>query len=66
MMEDGLSTLPICKANRGTLLLSLAWTLLTIAIFVVVLRVWIRRTIRDSISWDDYFIVASLVSVYAA
>ena len=61
-MENESSALPVCKKNRGTLLLRLGWTLQAIAIIVVVLRIWLRRNIRDGISWDDYFIVASLVS----
>lgn len=60
-MENELSALPVCEENRGTLLLWLAWTLQILAIIVVFLRIWLRRKIRDGISWDDYFIVASLI-----
>ncbi|KAL8826988.1 MAG: hypothetical protein Q9191_003461 [Dirinaria sp. TL-2023a] len=60
-MENELSALPACKENRGTVLLWLAWTLQILAIIVVFLRIWLRRKIRDGISWDDYFIVASLI-----
>lgn len=53
---------PQCEENRGVSLLVLSYTLLSIAIIAVVLRVWFRRSLRHGISWDDYFIVASLVS----
>ena len=53
---------PQCEENRGASLLILSYTLVAIAIITVVLRVWFRRSLRHGISWDDYFIVASLVS----
>ena len=55
---------PQCEENRGGPLLILSYTLVSIAIIAVILRVWLRRSLRHGISWDDYFIVASLVSVF--
>ena len=55
---------PQCEENRGGSLLVLSYTLVSIAIITVVLRVWFRRSLRNGISWDDYFIVASLVSSF--
>ena len=52
-----------CNENRGTSLLILSWTLLSLSGVAVVLRIWIRRKLRHGISWDDYFIVASLVGI---
>ena len=55
---------PQCEENRGGSLLVLSYTLLSIAIIAVALRIWFRRSLRHGISWDDYFIVASLVSSF--
>lgn len=56
---------PLCDENRGTSLLVLSYTLLSVAITTVGLRVWFRWGLRNGISWDDYFIVASLVSFFS-
>jgi hypothetical protein len=55
-----------CEEDRGPPLLMLAWTLLAVAIVTVALRIRFRRGLRNVISWDDYFIVASLVSTCAS
>jgi hypothetical protein len=55
-----------CEEDRGPPLLILAWTLLAVAIVTVALRIRFRRGLRNGISWDDYFIVASLVSTCAS
>ena len=60
-MAENLKDLPTCEENRGPSLLVLSWTLTALAIVTVALRVWFRRKLSHGISWDDYFIVASLV-----
>ena len=52
-----------CSDNRGSLLLVLGWTLLAIALATVSLRIYFRLGLRNGISWDDYIIIASLVSL---
>ena len=61
-MAESQPILPVCEDNRGPSLLALAWTLQAIAIITVSLRIWLRSGLRNGISWDDYFIVASLVN----
>jgi len=63
---ETVSARSLCEENRGPSLLILAWTLLAVAIIAVGLRIWFRRGLRNGISWDDYFIVASLVSTSAS
>lgn len=65
-MAESLSALPVCGENRGPSLLGLTWTLQAVAIIAVALRIWLRSGLHKGISWDDYFIVASLVNTYAA
>ena len=60
-MATALNKSPLCKENRGTSLLVLSYTLLSLSVTAVALRIWFRRNLRHGISWDDYFIVASLV-----
>lgn len=62
-MAENPIDLRTCNENRGTSLLILSWTLLSLAIVAVASRIWIRRKLRHGISWDDYFIVASLVGI---
>lgn len=53
-----------CSANRGTLALVVIWTLLSIGIIVVSLRLNVRFRIRHNAGWDDYMTIAALVRVY--
>lgn len=50
-----------CDENKGPLLLSVTWTLQTIAIITVTTRIYFRCGVRNGINADDYTIVASLV-----
>ena len=65
-MAETLFALPICQPNRGPSLLTLAWTLQALAIVAVALRIWLRSGLRNGVSWDDYFMVASLVNIYTS
>ena len=62
-MAESPIDLRTCNRNRGTSLLILSWVLLSLSGVAVVLRIWIRTKLRHGLSWDDYFIVASLVGI---
>ncbi len=48
--------------DDSALLLAISWGFLSIAIIVVALRFYARGILRPLLGWDDYTILASLVS----
>jgi hypothetical protein len=51
-----------CTENRGPMILIISYVLLSIAIVVIGLRLYLRLRLRHGISSDDYTMVASLVN----
>ena len=62
MMMDSSAVRDCCTASKGTITLALTWGLLRIVILVVSLRLHLRLEPHYKIGWDDYIVVASLVS----
>ena len=52
-----------CKESQQTMLLTLSWVLLSLAIIAVSLRLYFRLGLRNGIRGDDYTIIASLVCI---
>ncbi|KAL8695242.1 MAG: hypothetical protein Q9218_000280 [Villophora microphyllina] len=50
-----------CHEERGSLMLAIGWTLLSLAIVTVAMRLYFRSGLRKGITWDDYFILLALV-----
>lgn len=61
-MEIITPTPALCHENHGPLLLGFGWTLLSLAVLTVALRVYFRLAFRNGMHSDDFFVVASLVS----
>ena len=49
------------NVDRGYQRVIALWTLISIAIVAVSLRISIRRCIRKKVTWDDYTILIALV-----
>ena len=62
MMMNSAAVSDYCKANQGTITITLTWGLLCIGILVVGLRLYLRLGPHYKIGRDDYTAVASLVS----
>ena len=56
------STEQFCTEDEGIKGLAITWILLTIALVIVSLRAYLRIGVSKSHWWDDYLVVASLVS----
>jgi hypothetical protein len=61
VMADTTAALSKCNENQQTMLLSLSWVFLSVAIFAVSGRLYFRLGLRNGIRADDYTIIASLV-----
>lgn len=48
-------------AGRGPMIIGILWALTIIAFFVVIARVYVRNKV-GGLSWDDWLMVAALVS----
>lgn len=55
-----------CSDNQGPEILVVSYALLSIAIVVICLRLYLRLGLRHGICSDDYTIVASLVSGHSS
>jgi len=65
-MASTLKVLPTynCSQDQGTKALVVASVLLGIAIVTVTARLYVRISLRRSLGWDDYTIIASSVSTF--
>lgn len=60
-MAESVQIPAACSENQGPMLLAVSYSLLTIAIITVILRLYLRLGLRNGINSDDYTILASLV-----
>ena len=60
-MADSSALYLKCNESQQTMLLTLSWALLSVAIIAVSLRLYFRLGLRNGIRGDDYTIIASLV-----
>ncbi|KAL2058496.1 hypothetical protein ABVK25_001224 [Lepraria finkii] len=60
-MAEPESALAPCSDNNGPMILIVSYVLMSTAIIAVVLRLYLRSSLRHGLSSDDYTIAASLV-----
>lgn len=51
----------LCQESRQSSLLAMEWVFTLIAIFVLSLRLYCRKTFGKGLGWDDYAFVTSAV-----
>lgn len=52
--------------NRGPEILAICGSLVGVALFTVALRIWVRAAMIKHVGWDDYIMVAAMVSAPTA
>lgn len=50
--------------NRGPEILGICGTLVAFALVMVVLRIWVRASMIRHVGWDDYIMIAAMVSIF--
>lgn len=63
-MSEASGPLP-SNDTRGPEIVGVLWALCTISWIIVLLRLYVRTFVRRNLGWDDYTIVAALVSTSA-
>ena len=48
--------------DQGWALLSVCWAFVTVAVATTVVRIWVRIRLTRNIGWDDYCMLAAIVS----
>ena len=49
--------------DRGPMLLAITWTTAAVATMIVILRVYSRTVLQNTMGWDDAAIIAALVGI---
>ena len=49
--------------NKGPMLLGITWTMAAMATTIVILRIYSRTVLQNSMGWDDFAIIAASVGI---
>lgn len=61
-MDNSVDLLP--DHSRGPEILAICGTAVGLALLVVMMRIWVRIGIIGKMGWDDYFMIAAMVSTF--
>ncbi|KAK7990463.1 hypothetical protein PG990_014743 [Apiospora arundinis] len=65
MDPASLPTTPPPDVNRGPEILAVTGTLVGVTLCIVLLRLWVRLRLVRQLGWDDFFVVAAMVLLFA-